>query len=797
MSTSQSSGSPPVVRLPGRFETQRTFFPSATLALISILFGLTICEAGLRLFASHGPNIAEFRGNEVAGKPVDARDAFRYVERLAAEPGTDRQWFTEDPPPLPNRSKVVGWRLERYRDFEKRGIYAAQADYIWNRYYVESQRCAPNSTLLNYPASVFAFDPPRESTHPRYRFPPNVTTAAGLVTNDFGMRGQPVTLAKPPRTIRIAFLGASTTVGYHQFRFSYPEYVNYWLNRYAQSRNYAVRFEALNAGREGINSEDIAAIVQDELLALDPDLAVYYEGSNQFGTGHALVSPQIPPRSDIDPNDPIVEHKIPQLIRTHLAVGDLLDRALNGFRSAGEPRKPAYRLMWPAGVDELKPNVDDSRLPLLLPVIVKDLDSIRRSLDSIGGQLAVCSFEWLAKDGMPLSAKRHPFIYKQLNAAYWPLRYADIRRLADFQNRVLSRYASARKVPFLDVASALPQDPSLFDDAIHMNEAGDRIKAWIIFQQLVPIVRRKIESGEWPRTGAHNVPPLPSLAASEMSARCNSVPTGPLERINGALSLATIESAYNGSSLEHGRPVKVITGGQQWGYAASIPVDRYAGLTRPCYLYLRARVVNGEIGLAVLDRESGASQLEKAVAPSPDMADIYVPVMFPDRLGGLLIRNIAPNGVHSEILIDDTALLAFLKPLPDELVKAIPLERVHLESHGVAREQGPDGLVLTTEPGQGAYAARIALDLGAGPGQRLRLHVWLRVLEGTISVGILNQDRNAFLMERSVWPGTRPTELILPLPSPPVTGDLIVRNAAQGNIISKGILEKIEIRKSP
>ncbi len=200
----------------------------------------------------------------------------------------------------------------------------------------------------------------------------------GLVTNEFGLRGPPVALTKPPKTIRIAFLGASTTVGYHQFRFSYPDYVNHWLNRYAQARHYDVRFESLNAGREGINSEDIAAIVQDELLALDPDLAVYYEGSNQFGVATELVSPHIAARADIDPHDPIVQHKVPELIRTHLASADLLDRALNGFRSAGEPRKPAYRLLWPPGIDEQNPNVDDPHLPLSLPTIVKDLDSIRQ-----------------------------------------------------------------------------------------------------------------------------------------------------------------------------------------------------------------------------------------------------------------------------------------------------------------------------------------------------------------------------------------------------------------------------------
>ena len=51
-----------------------------------------------------------------------------------------------------------------------------------------------------------------------------------------------------------------------------------------------------------------------------------------------------------------------------------------GFGGQGEPRKPAYRLMWPHGVDKQDPNVDDPKLPLQLPRIVHDLDAIRSSL---------------------------------------------------------------------------------------------------------------------------------------------------------------------------------------------------------------------------------------------------------------------------------------------------------------------------------------------------------------------------------------------------------------------------------
>ena len=758
----------------------------------STAFGLLICEAGLRLFTDFGANAFQSAVAK-SDQPPGAAEAMHYVEQFPAAPGTDRQWFKEDPPPLSNRSPVSIERVERHRDYERRGIFALQADYVWNRYYVESQRCSSNGIFRNFPDDVLVFNPPSESVHPRYRFPPNVTTSSGLVTNQFGLRGPPVSLERPPNTIRIAFIGASTTVGSHNFAFSYPERVVHWLNRFAAVNGFDVHFEGLNAGREGLNSEDIAAIVKDELLSLDPDLAVYYEGSNQFAAATYLVSPRIPPRNDIDPRDPIVEHKVPAFVRTHFATGDLLDRALNGFRSVGEPVKPAYRLNLPPGVNERNPDVDNPNLPLQLPVIVKDLDSIRASLSSIGAELVLCSFEWLVRENMPLSPTRQQHIYRQLNTGLWPLRYADIRRLADFQNRVFRGYAAARRVAFLDVASAIPQDPGLFEDAIHMTEAGDRIRAWIVFQQLVPLIRRQIESGRLPHPHAAGLPPPPSLATSEMPVRCIDIPTGPLERVEAGASIATVEPAYNGGSVQYGRPVSVTTGTQQWSYAASFALNVPPKLSRPCYVFLRARVVGGHIGLAVHDRKTNDLQLEKAVEPSSEPVDIYVPVLFPDTADSLVIRNIAADGRPAQILIEDIGLLAFLKPTPEQVIESIPLSRVQEGDKTAALQQTKEGLVVITGTGLGAFAGRFGLAFDGNAGVDAKIYVSIRVLEGNIGVGILTPDSQKFVVERPVWPSSHAVEIALPLPSTRPTGDLIIRNLAGGKV-SHAIIEKVEIR---
>jgi len=99
-------------------------------------------------------------------------------------------------------------------------------------------------------------------------------------------------------------------------------------------------------------------------------------------------------------------------------------------------------------VDEDDPSPDSPDLPIQLPAIVKDLDAIRAGLNSIGGGLAVCSFEWYTPSGAPISPPGTKFIYQQLNTVLWPLRYDDIRRLSDFQNRVFRKLCRLPQDPF-------------------------------------------------------------------------------------------------------------------------------------------------------------------------------------------------------------------------------------------------------------------------------------------------------------------------------------------------------------
>jgi hypothetical protein len=126
--------------------------------------------------------------------------------------------------------------------------------------------------------------------------------------------------------------------------------------------------------------------------------------------------------------------------------------------------------------------------------VVSNLDRIETMTQRTGQRLVVSSFLWMIPDRMILDSQRHARLVQHLDRFY-PLRYADLRRLTDYQNRVLANWAKSRRIDFVDTAAAFPNDLSLFEDAIHLNERAQRIQAWIVFQGLIPVIERLLDTG--------------------------------------------------------------------------------------------------------------------------------------------------------------------------------------------------------------------------------------------------------------------------------------------------------------
>lgn len=448
------------------------------------------------------------------------------IDGIPTAPGVDKAWFDSEPPPLPNRGHIPeDWR-RLYRQIEDNPVggmdfRAPDALRAWNARFAGDP--CKHRHLHHAPGQLYLYDPPDDSARPPYRFLPNATMPHGLVTNQIGWRGAPIEEPRGDRTIRIVFVGASTTLDMPHLPFSWPEYAGYWLNVWAKARGLPVRFEVLNAGRESIVSTDTAEIVRTEVMALRPDLVVYFEGGNQFRLD-SVTTDRPPPSAP----RPIRAEATTTWLQAAARYSALLGRVQAAIGAAAQANdegkewpKPDYKLVWPHGLDEQNPDPGYPALPVNLNVILHDLDDIRLAVAMVGGEFAVASFPWMVRDGLMLDPVRHKYIIQQLNVANYPYRYRDLERLAQFQNRVLASYARSHGAYFIDIAAQTPLDPDLFVDAVHTNYAGGKLRGWITFNLLLPIVEKNVADGKWPRPWPKDVPQkLPTFTPRKVTFSC-------------------------------------------------------------------------------------------------------------------------------------------------------------------------------------------------------------------------------------------------------------------------------------
>ncbi len=99
-----------------------------------------------------------------------------------------------------------------------------------------------------------------------------------FLTNAFGMHDAPVSLAKPPGTMRIAVLGSSMDMGWGvRYQETYINKLEQWLDRHAglQQVSPPRRFEVLNFAVAAYSPMQRLEVLRRKVMAFDPDLVIY------------------------------------------------------------------------------------------------------------------------------------------------------------------------------------------------------------------------------------------------------------------------------------------------------------------------------------------------------------------------------------------------------------------------------------------------------------------------------------------------------------------------------------------
>jgi lysophospholipase L1-like esterase len=107
---------------------------------------------------------------------------------------------------------------------------------------------------------------------------PDGTGALRVTINNHGFRGEDFTVDKPPGTIRVLTLGASSTFGYHdRDDETYPYFLEQDLQSTAPP---GTQFEVINFAIPHATTDNIVAMFLNEGVPLDPDVVTFYEGAN-------------------------------------------------------------------------------------------------------------------------------------------------------------------------------------------------------------------------------------------------------------------------------------------------------------------------------------------------------------------------------------------------------------------------------------------------------------------------------------------------------------------------------------
>ncbi len=461
---------------------------------------------GLPVLAARLPAVAPRAGRPSSRDTAD----LRYLPRVPLAPGVDAAWYPLNPSPhqpIP-MTPAISARYEHYKTLDPIASFFA-----WNRVGLGEALCSPE-TAPSYGIydDFYVFDPPGGSPLPLYRLLPHIQPPGWFPTGQFGWRGPDVALNKPAGTIRIAFLGSSKTIDPFGSPFSHIEYIGEWLSLWLRARNPNLRIEVVNAARTGIDEKAIAAILRDEVLPLEPDLVID-DGGNNFGPAMLLPkSARVLKRPDQATGD-----TRPWAMDAYSAISRHLHVAAIklAHRDGSEPVKPRTAIEWPAGVDELHPDVTQQPLPMGVDELFRYYDGMRTALAAQGGQLALPSWIFMARDGLTLDLSRDLMLFNSLNWTYYPLTYAQLRRAADFYNRAFRAYAEHHGLLFLDVADGWPLDPELFGDTAHMTPQGLRLEAWSYLQMIVGWLGPRIDSGALPRPMQHPRDRHPAFATTE------------------------------------------------------------------------------------------------------------------------------------------------------------------------------------------------------------------------------------------------------------------------------------------
>jgi lysophospholipase L1-like esterase len=287
--------------------------------------------------------------------------------------------------------------------------------------------------------------------YPRVGAPPIQVNSRGFVGPEFE---EP----RAPGVVRIVALGDSCTFGQGSGVETYPAQLAIRLNNGSDTR----RYQVINGGIEGLNSELAFRRLVTKIIPLKPDIVTVYLGWN-----------------DLMKFDPAGQVERPGLA--------IVTRVLDRLWLIKGMRKLVFfyirpRLSAPATGPASRTGAFSSYRP---SVFENNLRSIVRTARKAGGTVLLVTLPSVVSDDMTLDdIRRSNVIFPYYPSAYAVRDYVDL--IAAY-NRSIREIAEVEKVRLVDLARAIdgrPDRRQLFFDTMHPNQRGRELVADILARYL-------------------------------------------------------------------------------------------------------------------------------------------------------------------------------------------------------------------------------------------------------------------------------------------------------------------------
>ena len=280
-----------------------------------------------------------------------------------------------------------------------------------------------------------------------------------IKVNSLGFRGDDFERRKPPHTVRIAALGASTT-----FCAEVSDNHKTWPHRLQEKLGAAypgVRFEVINTAVGGYTAAENLRNLTHRVLPLDPDLAIYYEGNNeitkdtrQLALDRGLIS---------SPNP----QSLARTISNYSLLFDLTYKNLTIL--AGRRKAAAAQTL--------------NSVPSDLPNhFIGQLDEMRRTLAARDIPLVLSTFIVKFRRNQPRETQ---VVNADVEFYYMPwMSIEGMLDAMDTYNQAILDYAARNNLPVIDDREAVPPDADHFSDAMHFVDKGAEAMADRFFRYL-------------------------------------------------------------------------------------------------------------------------------------------------------------------------------------------------------------------------------------------------------------------------------------------------------------------------